>query len=389
MYCLWLPPTWRLHNVFHATLLFPYKKTAMHGPNFLSPPLIMIRSEEEYEVDEIVSHKGSPGRRRYLTTWKGYPLLENTWEPKSNLQHAKQLLTEYKTAHHINLLHTCLSSPCLTPHPNTFDPPTSPGSLDSWFTSSGSCTTITFHSTTQKSTLASALRTPVPSTIEPRKQRLSMSTPLVDETQPCTPYLLCHNFVPLDLEHHLLLHIPTKTMPSELTISTCESICLTPSNMLSPPSISSYSLSASSPSSTDLSFLHSTPVYPCLLPASVTLTLYVAAITNAPTLYTIERLPLYEFDAVSQELVHLLLDTFRFRLHYIRTVPVPDQALLLLNGDLSQRTLNVLHLHSFHTYLECLEPELFLPVFLPIYQSLSSADQERYQTIATSIPHEP
>ena len=125
-----------------------------------------------------------------------------------------------------------------------------------------------------------------------------------------------------------------------------------------------------------------------LVPASVTLTLYVTAITDAPTLYAIERLPLYESDTVSQELVHLLLDTFRFQLHYIHTVLVPDQALLLLNGDLSQRTLNVLHLHGFHTYLECLEPELFLPVFLPIYQLLSSVDQEQYQTITTSVPHE-
>ena len=39
-------------------------------------------------------------------------------------------------------------------------------------------------------------------------------------------------------------------------------------------------------------------------------------------------------------------------------------------------TLNTLHLHSFHKYLECLEPKLLLLVFLPIYQSLSLANQE-------------
>ena len=130
-------------------------------------------------------------------------------------------------------------------------------------------------------------------------------------------------------------------------------------------------------------------MYSCLLPASVTLTLYIAAITNTPTLYTIERLPLYESNIISQELICLLLDTFCFRMHYVHTIPVPDQALLLLNGELSQCTLNTLHLHSFYTYLECLEPELLLPAFLPIYQSLSSVDQEWYQTIATSVPNEP
>ena len=76
-------------------------------------------------------------------------------------------------------------------------------------------------------------------------------------------------------------------------------------------------------------------------------------------------------------------------MHYVCTIPVPDQALLLLNGELSQCTLNTLHLHSFHTYLERLEPTVLLPAFLPIYQSLSTADREQYKTIATSVPNEP
>ena len=130
-------------------------------------------------------------------------------------------------------------------------------------------------------------------------------------------------------------------------------------------------------------------LYPCLLPASIMLTLYVTAITNAPTLYTIEGLPFYESGAISQELVSLLLDTFCFQLHYIHTTFVSNQALLLLNRDLSKCTLNALHLHSFYTYLEHLKSKLLLPVFLPIYQSLLPIDQEQYQTISTSIPGEP
>ena len=39
------------------------------------------------------------------------------------------------------------------------------------------------------------------------------------------------------------------------------------------------------------------------------LTLYIAAITDTPTLYAIERLPFYESDTISQEQVHHLLDT--------------------------------------------------------------------------------
>ena len=34
-YQLELPPTWQIHNVFHAVLLMPYIKNEVHGPNFL------------------------------------------------------------------------------------------------------------------------------------------------------------------------------------------------------------------------------------------------------------------------------------------------------------------------------------------------------------------
>ena len=34
-YKLELPEHWKIHNVFHASLLTPYKETSQHGPNFL------------------------------------------------------------------------------------------------------------------------------------------------------------------------------------------------------------------------------------------------------------------------------------------------------------------------------------------------------------------
>jgi hypothetical protein len=37
-YRLDLPPSWKIHNVFHASLLTPYHETPEHGPNFLEPP---------------------------------------------------------------------------------------------------------------------------------------------------------------------------------------------------------------------------------------------------------------------------------------------------------------------------------------------------------------
>ena len=95
-YRLRLPPTWKIHDVFHASLLSPYRETAEHGPNFIEPPPDLIEGEEEYEITEILAHRGTARRRQYLVSWEGFSSAENTWEPESNLSHARTLLQEYK-----------------------------------------------------------------------------------------------------------------------------------------------------------------------------------------------------------------------------------------------------------------------------------------------------
>ena len=55
-YRLRLLPMWKIHDVFHASLLLTYRETAEHGPNYVNPPPEEIDGEEEYEVTEILSH---------------------------------------------------------------------------------------------------------------------------------------------------------------------------------------------------------------------------------------------------------------------------------------------------------------------------------------------
>jgi len=53
-YKLRLPETWGIHNVFHASLLMPYKETKEHGENFIEPPPETIEGEEEWEIEQIL-----------------------------------------------------------------------------------------------------------------------------------------------------------------------------------------------------------------------------------------------------------------------------------------------------------------------------------------------
>ena len=93
-----IPPRWKIHPVFHASLLSTYKETSEHGPNFLRPPPDLIDGEEEYEVEAVLRHRGKPSRHTFLIRWKGYSATEDTWEPERNLSNAQPLLSEYKIA---------------------------------------------------------------------------------------------------------------------------------------------------------------------------------------------------------------------------------------------------------------------------------------------------
>jgi len=95
-YQLALPLSWGIHNVFHASLLLPYKETTAHGPNFTRPPPDLIEGEEEYEVEAVINHRHyrCQHQLQYLIQWKGYPSSDNTWEAAENV-HADDLVKEY------------------------------------------------------------------------------------------------------------------------------------------------------------------------------------------------------------------------------------------------------------------------------------------------------
>ena len=69
-----LPETWRVHNVFHASLLTPQVVTPEYGVPTDPPLPKLVDGESEFKVENILQHKfiGRKKEIRYLVHWRGY-----------------------------------------------------------------------------------------------------------------------------------------------------------------------------------------------------------------------------------------------------------------------------------------------------------------------------
>ena len=87
----------RIHNVFHADLLLPYKETEAYGSPLARPPPIIEQNEEEYEIESIIDARRigrGRGKLQYLVHWKGYSHADNSWVDHKDM-HAPDLLKEF------------------------------------------------------------------------------------------------------------------------------------------------------------------------------------------------------------------------------------------------------------------------------------------------------
>ena len=94
-YKLSLPPTVKIHDVFHVSLLEPYHPNTFPNREEPPPPPVVIDDEEEWEVDQILDSKKFYGKVKYLVSWTGYGPERNTWEPASFLPKSSPIIKSF------------------------------------------------------------------------------------------------------------------------------------------------------------------------------------------------------------------------------------------------------------------------------------------------------
>ena len=90
-----LPKSIRIHSVVNVSRVQLYKPQ-VEGQKKTPPKLVVIKEEEEFEVEKIINKRTVRGKEKFLVRWKGYTAEEDTWESRENLENAKELVEEYK-----------------------------------------------------------------------------------------------------------------------------------------------------------------------------------------------------------------------------------------------------------------------------------------------------
>jgi len=111
-YQIQLPDKWKIHDVFHVSLLKPWvANSRMQQP----PPIPeVIEGELEYNVEKILADRAvktsskknkdpaatstarsKTTKREYYVQWEGYGMEHCTWEPETNLENAQDAIQDY------------------------------------------------------------------------------------------------------------------------------------------------------------------------------------------------------------------------------------------------------------------------------------------------------
>ncbi|OXH59954.1 hypothetical protein J002_01978 [Cryptococcus neoformans] len=71
------------------------------GRTQVAPSPIEVEGDLEYEVECILDHRFYRKRRQFLIKWLGYSAEHNSWEPKTALENASEIVDQYKSTHRL------------------------------------------------------------------------------------------------------------------------------------------------------------------------------------------------------------------------------------------------------------------------------------------------
>ena len=105
-YQLALPISVKVHDVFHVSLMAPYRSSGRVQP---PPPPVDIDGDAGYEVARIINHRdqrvrNGHTRRSYLVEWTGYGPDHDQWLPSRSLANCPDKIRECETAHEVPVL---------------------------------------------------------------------------------------------------------------------------------------------------------------------------------------------------------------------------------------------------------------------------------------------
>jgi transposase InsO family protein len=99
-YRLQLPPSIRIHPVFHSNLLRLDPNDPLPGQHPEPAPPVYVDGEEEYEVEQILDSRlyGRAKKLQYRVNWVGYPP-DTQWYPAANFENSPDKLQAFHTAY--------------------------------------------------------------------------------------------------------------------------------------------------------------------------------------------------------------------------------------------------------------------------------------------------
>jgi len=90
-----LPTTIKIHPVVNVSRICRYMgQVEGQRKEQLAP--VIIKGEEEWEVERILNKQQVREKDKYLVCWKGFTTESDTWKGRENLKNAKEVIKEFE-----------------------------------------------------------------------------------------------------------------------------------------------------------------------------------------------------------------------------------------------------------------------------------------------------